>query len=79
MWTRYSAEANKKHISTIGTALDGCWAHPSPRVRVWSTSSPTHAARTGGHILMGRRVALMSDILVVSGFKLVRELSAEYY
>ena len=66
-------------MNIIGTSLDGCWAHFSPRVRVWLTSSPTY----GGHgkiKIKGRRVALMSDTGILKvlrglGCKLGRELS----
>ena len=75
---------NTQHISTIGTSLNRCWAHLSPRVRVELTSSPVY----GGIITKGkkgRRVTLMSDILrnfwevtVGSmGFKLGKKLSTE--
>ena len=62
---RYSTKAYTQHISTIGTSLNWCWAHLSPRVRVWLTSLPTYEINQKT-CEWGVRVALMSDILKVS-------------
>ena len=62
---RSSTKANTWHISTIGASLDGCWAHLSPRFKVWAElTSSTHGKNHSVIHKKGRRVSfILSDIL----------------
>ena len=57
------AKADTQHVSIIGTSLEGCCAHPSPRLRVVLTSSPVYGIKGKRRRMRGTREELMSDIV----------------